>query len=275
MNFAQNDEMRSLYARLDDLSQRAGHGELSVTPFLSPRELHCARQYLLREGRASVCWGGYESAERCRMYILPDYMETLATDESARVSADAFGRALSDFGYASDISTLKIIGSGYRKLTHRDFLGSLLGLGLERDVLGDILVLGDEGREAIIFCDGTISEYIEIELSHVANDKVSVLRPGADTWEIPCRRVQPIRDTVASPRLDAVVAALCDLSRERAQSAVRDGLVEIDFEREERPDRTVLAPALISVRGIGRFRVIGIGGMTRKGRYRLEAEKYV
>ena len=93
--------------------------------------------------------------------------------------------------------------------------------------------------------------------------------------QIPDRKTQPIRDTVASPRLDAVVAALCNLSRERARAAVVSGLVEIDFESEERPDRTLSADTTVSVRGFGRYRVTALSDKTKKGRYRLEAEKYV
>jgi RNA-binding protein YlmH len=85
----------------------------------------------------------------------------------------------------------------------------------------------------------------------------------------------PISDTVASPRLDCIVGALCSLSREKARATVESGLVELDFEREERPDRTVSAPCIISVRGYGRFRINSVSDMTKKGRYRLNAEKFV
>ena len=275
MSFSENDVMRALYARIDDLDRRAERGELSATAFLSPREQKAAERYITLKGRKYLRCGGYADAERRKIYILPDYMEFLADCDNEGASPDALDGILSEFGYASNMSALRVAGSGYRQLTHRDFLGSLLGIGLERDVIGDILVLGDDGREAVIFCDGEISRFIESELSHVANDKVCVSRVSDGEWQVPPRRVQAISDTVASARLDAVVAALCNLSREKAQSAVRAGLVEIDFEGEERPDRAVSAPSVISVRGFGRFRVLSVDGRTRKGRYRLDAEKYV
>ena len=109
----------------------------------------------------------------------------------------------------------------------------------------------------------------------MANDKVKTKKSEKGEWEAPERKMQPIHDTVASGRLDAVVAALCNLSRDKARTAVESGLVEIDFESEERPDRTVNTPAVISVRGVGKFRVLSLCDKTKKGRYRLEAEKYV
>jgi RNA-binding protein YlmH len=190
------------------------------------------------------------------------------------VSAD-IDETLEEYGFSSEICAIMITGSGYRKLTHRDFLGSLLGLGLERAVIGDILVTDENGREAVVLCDTTICGFIESELSCVANDKVRVKRLQNGEWEAPARRTVALHDTVASPRIDAVVSAICGISREKAREAVVSGLVEIDFEREERPDKTVGVPSVVSVRGVGKFKINSLSDKTKKGRYRLEAEKYV
>ena len=172
------------------------------------------------------------------------------------------------------ICALRIEGSGYRVLTHRDFLGSLLGLGLERSILGDVVVEDGQGKSAVLFCEDRIADFIEEHLIRVANDKVKVSRLELSMYVPPKRDFTPIADTVASARLDGVVAALCGLSREKARDTVLGGLVEINFEREERPDRTVTPPALISVRGVGRFRVLCLNDRTRKGRIRMEAEQF-
>lgn len=274
MNFTENAEIRALTARLDDLTRRASKGELGVTPFLTPRELHIAREYLKRQGALYAAFGGYPSAERQRLYLLPDYMEALSEGENSDVEID-FENKISEYGYSTDITPLKITGSGYRHLTHRDFLGSVLGLGVERSVVGDIVLLDNEGRTAAVFCDGTIAEFFLRELTLVANDKVKVAGVKISDVELPQRRTEQIHDTVAAPRLDAVVAAVCNLSRDKARGTVTAGLVELDFETEERPDRTVSAPAILSVRGFGRYRVLSLSDKTRKGRYRLEAEKFI
>lgn len=271
MNFNDRPEIKALVARLEDLVAAAERGELGLTQFLTPRELYIAEEYLRGRGVPYAAYGGYPMAERKRIYIFPDYMEELSAEESI---IDLENK-ISEYGYSVNITPLTVRGSGYRQLNHRDFLGSAMALGVERSVMGDVVLLGDEGRDAVVFCDGTISEYFLRELELVANDKVRVAVADMSAIELPKKKTEPIHDTVAAPRLDAVVSALCSLSREKGRGAVVSGLVELDFECEERPDKTVTAPALISVRGFGRFRVLSLSDKTRKGRFRLEAEKFI
>ena len=164
-------------------------------------------------------------------------------------------------------------GSGFRELSHRDYLGSVLGLGLERDAIGDILI--PDSHSAILLTDTRVVDFLTTQLEKVATDTVRVSRLPEGTALTGTRRLQPITDTVASERLDCVVAALCNLSREKAQMAVRSGLVELDYEAVEACDTTVEAPAVISVRGFGKFAVHNFDGTTRKGRIRLVAGKYI
>ena len=215
-------------------------------------------------GACAKEYGGYEGAERRRIYCLPEYME------ETRVPED-----LEEYGYSSEIVTLEIRGSGYRRLTHRDYLGSLLGLGLERSVAGDICLPEENGFLAYVWLDRSIAPFVCSELIKIASDTVKVREVTLPDGFAPIRRTAPLHDTVASPRLDAVVASLCSLSREQARVTVQSGLVELNYETEERGDRTVEAPALISVRGYGKFRVLSVSDLTKKGRIRLEAEKYL
>lgn len=262
------EEFGLLFARLDDLAARSAKGEVAISPFLSPRERHFAEGYLSKKGIRAASFGGYADAERRRLYLLPDYIEL---EDEENLSA-----VLCDFGFASEISALRVRGSGYRALSHRDFLGSLLGLGLSRSVLGDILPCGEEQREAIVLCESGIVPFLEAHLERVGNDKVTLSFVTEEELRTVCpeRRMTPISDTVASARLDCVVAALCRLSREKARECVERELVELAFEKETRPDRTVEAPAILSVRGIGRYRVLSLEEKTKKGRLRLLAEKY-
>ncbi len=257
-------ELDGLFARLDDLCAMAEKGEMSASSFLSPRELHYAVSYLDRRGARYLVFGGYPDAERAKIHLLPDYMEGVC-----------HGSELAEYGYGDTVVAVEIKGSGYRRLSHRDYLGSLLGLGVQRDVLGDILVSGEMGERAVIFCDATIREFFLSHLERIANDKVKADCVDLDKIELPQRSFAAISDTVASARLDCVIAALCSVSRERAKELVTAGLAELDFECEERPDRGVCAPCTVSVRGYGKFRVLSVTDKTRKGRYRLLAEKYL
>ena len=264
MSGYENAGLDALYARLSDLSARAERGELAVSSFLSPREAHFAEIFLRGQGAEFFLYGGYEGAERKRVFCLPDYMEG-TTDPDA----------LSLFGESARISVLEVRGSGYHTLTHRDFLGALLGLGLERSVIGDICLPEEGVPLGYVWLDEAILPFVLSELCGVGRDTVKVKQIVLPSDFSAPKRVAPLRDTVPSARLDAVVAALCSLSREKASEAVAGGLVELNYEREERGDRTVTAPALISVRGYGKFRVLSVSEPTKKGRWRLEAEKYL
>lgn len=268
-----DESLRLLFAHTDDLLSRAERGEVAYTAFLAPRERIALQHYLRRCGKqaGAVFWGGYADAERRCLFLFPDYIVDLCGDTS--LEEHPLTLPLSYAALEDPICTLSITGSGYRELTHRDYLGSLLALGLEREVLGDIDV--SDGSHALLFCRTSIVDYIAANLERVGNDKVKILRTEIPPDFCGSRRRQPISDTVASARLDCAVAALANLSRDAAQTAIRDGRVELDYFEEIRTDRTVEPPCTISIRGIGKFNVLSIATQTKKGRWRLLGEKYV
>jgi RNA-binding protein YlmH len=255
----------SLFARLEDLKECAGRGSLGVSAFFSPREELAASEYLKRAKAAFISFGGYTDAERRKIYILPDYIELLEDNDGIGV--------ICDFGFSTDIDCVRIKGSGFEELSHRAVMGSILGLGVERDAIGDIVML--DRHNAVFFCESRLTAFFEENLERVGRDKVKTLRIELDENIIPERKTQKISDTVASARLDCVVSALCSFSRERAKEAILSSLVELNYECEERADREVSVPAVISVRGFGKFKIISLSDKTKKGRYRLMAEKFI
>lgn len=255
----------SLFARLEDLKECAGRGSLGVSAFFSPREELAASEYLKRAKAAFISFGGYTDAERRKIYILPDYIELLEDNDGIEV--------ICDFGFSTDIDCVRIKGSGFEELSHRAVMGSILGLGVERDAIGDIVML--DRHNAVFFCESRLTAFFEENLERVGRDKVKALRIELDENIIPERKTQKISDTVASARLDCVVSALCSFSRERAKEAILSSLVELNYECEERADREVSVPAVISVRGFGKFKIISLSDKTKKGRYRLMAEKFI
>lgn len=260
-------------------------GEPAMTAFLTPRECLYATSFCeaqVREGLAFL-WGGFPLGEgdtppeRRRMILLPDYVAGLVSPEGLACDpvttlAEA---GLDDLSVltAASVCILAVKGSGFRRLTHRDYLGSILGLGLERDVSGDIFV-ADE-HSAYLACKGEIADFLTDNLTHVSADTVRVTQMPVGFVPPVERKRQAIRDTVASARLDCVVAALSNLSREKAQVAVRSGLVDLNYETVEACDTTVVPPCVLSVRGVGKFSVLSFDGETKKGRRRLSAEKYI
>ena len=274
-----DEGIRLLLSRLDDLVKKSERGEVAVSSFLTPREAKYACVHLSSRVSAgtAVLWGGYLTAERVRAVILPDYTEglvdptALASDPAAAL-ADGGLDDLAEF-IRGAVCPVQVRGSGFRELSHRDYLGSVLGLGLERDAIGDILM--PDAHSAILLTDSRVGDFLTTQMEKVATDTVKVSRLPEGIALTGTRRLQPITDTVASERLDCVVAALCNLSREKAQMAVKSGIVELDYEAVEDCSATVDAPAVISVRGFGKFAVHSFDGTTRKGRVRLSAGKYI
>lgn len=150
------------------------------------------------------------------------------------------------------------------KLTHRDFLGSLTGLGIKREVLGDIIVFENQGY---LFCLKSISKYIKEELTQVKHTNVRVSyidAPPYGSTALPDKK----QIVISSERLDAIIAAAYNLSRTQSQKLF---LQEKVFSNSRLIANTSYLPKcgdIISVRGYGRFIYEGIAGETKKGRFR-------
>lgn len=250
------------YSRLEDLKRCANRGNLGISAFFSPREIFLAEEYLKRGGIEFAFFGGYEDAERKKCYILPEFMGEI--DHISQVC---------EYGYSLEIAALSIKGSGFEKLSHRAIMGSILGLGIERDVVGDIVLQSE--NEAVFFCDVRLVDFFVANLERIGRDKVKVCQIDIADVKLPKKQFLMVSDTVASARLDCIVASLCSLSRERAKERIEASVVELNYELVERPDKEVVAPAIISIRGVGKFRVLSVSDKTKKGRYRLLAEKYL
>ncbi len=283
---AVDEGLRLILARIEDLCDRAARGDVAFSPFLTPREaMYVARSLASRLSvGTAILWGGYAGAERVRAVILPDYVEgllnpeTLSADPAATLADTGFGELAEAVREA--VCVLCVRGSGYRVLSHRDYLGSILGLGIQRDSVGDIVVedadaTAGESYRAYVVTDNRMGTFLLSSLERVATDVVQVSRLPVGETILLMRRTCPIRDTVASERLDCVVAALGNMSRDKAQTAIRSGLCELDYELCIDCARTVVPPCVISVRGIGKFSVEAFDGETRKGRMRLRAGKYI
>lgn len=268
------ESSRDLFeARLEDSIRKCTSGSVAYIPFLTMRQRRRAERILDAHGlRGSYWfWGGHVGAERACLFLLPDYLTAILPEDAAEREA-ALPEYLTEELTDAVVSIL-IKGSGFRNLSHRDYLGAILGLGIERDAIGDIAV--QDAHSAILFCPRTLAGFLMGELTKVGADTVRCYECLLDETFTDGKKYRPISDTVASPRLDCVVAALCNLSREAAQSAVRSGLVEVDFEPEERVDTVLTPPITVSVRGHGRFVLRSFDGETQKGRLRLKADQLV
>ena len=260
----ERDGFACLQAHAQDLFARARKGEITYTAFLSPREQKLLSSLSGAGADEMLLLGGYDSAERRRAFFLPPYLQDI--DDGTRLGwmADTLDESL---------VALCIRGSGFRELSHRDYLGAVLNLGIERDAIGDLCVISP--HSAVLFCDRTMAAFLTEHLQRAANDAVRIERISLSPDFDGGRKFRRITDTVASPRADSVVAALANLSRERAQALFREGMVEIDYEPAQKPDKQVEEGTVISIRGKGKFILRSLSEQTKKGRFRLLADQYL
>lgn len=160
---------------------------------------------------------------------------------------------------------------GQADLSHRDYLGSILGLGIDRSKVGDILVAEDS---AVCFVAEEIAPYITAVLEQVS--KTAVIAEETEGAEaIPQRQTETKRLTVASLRLDAVAGEAFHLARGKVQTLIGAEKAQVNWNIVTNTSHQLKEGDMVSLRGFGRFRVKTIGGKTKKDRTGLEIEKYI
>lgn len=235
--------------RLEELARRCGQtGLTAFTDFLTPPEADWALLAARREGVYGTLDGGYADAER--------KIARFAAEEGC------------DEGFP--ITALRLIWPRQDAPTHRDILGSVMGLGLERHCIGDIAV---EPEYAILFAKSAMAQHLRDNLLSAGRVRlqVSVMETAP---EIQPSQTKEVRDTVASLRLDAVVAAGYNLSRAKAAALVTAGQVKLRHIPNEHVDAQVAQDDVISIRGLGRLQVSAVGQPTKKGRFPLVLLRY-
>lgn len=156
----------------------------------------------------------------------------------------------------------------FARVTHSDLLGSLMALGIDRSFFGDLIALEDR---AYLLALPEAASRLPMEWLQAGNVPIRV-ELLAERPEFDMPRGEEMRDTVASLRLDCVLASGMRTSRAKAAEMIRAGLVAVEHMPEERVDRLLTAGQLLSVRGFGRIRLIAVGEPTRKDRLPLTLE---
>ena len=252
---ARTPEDRLLLAKLWDKVNAGMRRNISAaTCFLSPRELEMSR-YLFGEADGLHTFGGYEGAERQMLIYVPDYM-----DLDAVLCDDAPLCCLRTAFYEDD------------SLSHRDFLGALMGAGIGRETVGDICV----GRGSCdFFVTAEIAPYILQSFTSAGRTKLSISQIPLQEACIPEPEVKEIKDTLASLRLDSVISSGFRIGRSLAAQYISAGKAAIDGLPCEKPDKAVTEGAKISVRGLGKIKLAAIGGKTKKDRISVVIHRYV
>lgn len=252
---ARSGEDRVLLAKLWDKVNAGFRREIPAnTCFLSPRELEMAR-YLFGELPGLHAFGGYDEAERRMLVYLPDYL-----DEAYLYQEGAPVVCLRAKFFEGDT------------LSHRDFLGALMGAGIGRETVGDICV-GNGSCD--FFVTEEIAPYILQNFTSAGRVKLHLTQISLQEASIPEPEVKEIRDTVASLRLDSILSSGFRIGRSLAAQYVNAGKAAIDGLPCEKPDRPVAEGAKISLRGMGKIKLHAINGKTKKDRISVTIHRYV
>jgi len=252
---AQSPEDKVLLAKIwDKINSGLRENILSSTCFLSPRELEMAR-FLFGDLEGLHAFGGYPDAERKMLVYLPEYL-----DESSMTDEDSPLVCLRAEFYRGDSPS------------HRDFLGALMGAGIGRETVGDICV----GKESCdFFVTAEIAPYIEQNFTSAGRTHVQISRIPADQVQIPEPEVKEIKDTLASLRLDSVISSGFRIGRSLASQYVTQGKAAIDGLPCEKPDKAVSEGAKISLRGLGKIKLVSVNGKTKKDRISITIHRYI
>lgn len=248
-------EEKILYARFQDAVRAAT--QRSQTKFIGFLDLR--QQEILRATVAAEhfdCWqlaGGFDGAERKVAGFFPEYID----DPQDQAKLFPFTALTASFREQD-------------KLTHRDFLGSLMGLKISREMIGDILV---GSGSATFFLMRQACPVVLDELKKVGRVGIS-LTEGASHLQADAPTILPLAGTLSSKRLDAVTAFLTRSSREQAQQMIRRELVKVNGEVLCEVSASVEERDLVSVRGYGKFVIRAFDGITKKGRLRIAAGHY-
>lgn len=251
----QGIENRDSAARvIDQADQAIRTWEVVCTDFLSPPELAEVQQMFARLTEVQLlAWGGYPQAERQRVAIARSEIP-LDQSQVAIAALDIAGNFLFD------------------SATHRDFLGALLGTGLVRDKVGDIIVLGERGGQAIVVPE--LVEFLEMSLTQVRSVPVKTRQIDLSELKIREPKKKELTTVEASLRLDAVASAGFGMSRSKMAEMISGGDVRVNWKDVTQPSHQLKSGDLVAIRGKGRLE-IGEVAVTKKERYRVQLTRFV
>lgn len=248
------DQIIPMRRILDSVEKVIRNHSTISTDFLDPYQRELSYSILNRfDEIAYHNEGGYDNAEREVIVIYPQYLQYSKIDKQ--------------------ISAIKVTPK-YKlwSLSHKDFLGALMGLGIKREKIGDIKIT-DEFAQLVI--NNELKDYIILNMDTVGKESVVV-------EEIPLEEIEDIKEeykeiytTVSSLRLDSIISSAFNLSRNDSSNIIKSDKVKVNFKPINNISHLVNEGDLISVRKKGRIRLASIFGESKKGRLRIQINKYI
>ncbi len=250
-----SNEQKLLLARAYDLCMRAKTREIpTFTPFLNPSEQALVLSKCVKFTDLSVnTSGGYDGAERRILSFSPFY--------NYDQTPPAF-----------PICTIRIAAKDGSLFSHRDYLGSILSLGVKRETTGDIVLL--DGC-AYLFCEKNISDFFVQNLKKVSNTPVNATLYDQAVTVPEHTRFRQVSQTVSSMRLDCVVSAMANKPRAAAAQLIQSGMVQKNYSVAQSVSQQVSDGDILSVRGVGKAVIATDGRRTKKDRVHITIKYYI
>ncbi|MGM0414609.1 MAG: RNA-binding protein [Bacillota bacterium] len=253
LSFLKDEDDRALGERiLDKVELVKERKNKEVTKFLNPYQIKITKKILEQITDINYKFdGGYNKAERKRVLIFPDY---LFPDHQI-----------------VPLSFYKIEGNfDFVNISHRDFLGALLGLGVKRDYIGDIILLESSAQ---VIIGSEIKDEIELNLNNVNEVPVNIREIDRQEIKFKPEHRKEILATVASMRLDAIVSAGFGESRSRSSQYITSGKIKLNWKEINNVSAEVEIGDMISFKGRGRLYVADNRGKSNRDRIKLKLER--
>ncbi len=246
---------RILLSHARDLKMKcADNSMISNTFFLDIRQrsLLSSIEKEQREFVTTVYFGGFPDSERTAAIFIPSFFEVDDPIEFFKENKDE-----------NPLALIKIEKDKFSALSHRDYLGALMGLGIKREMLGDLIVTEDG---CFVPCIKSVARYITENLTSVGRGTVKAQIIGFEELEFKENSFTVINESVASLRLDNMVSAAFSLSRSASVQAIEKGLVYVNSVQSFKSDYRVAPDDKLVLRGKGKVIFSEVTGKSKKGR---------
>ena len=235
--------------------ERAQQHSVKLTDFLDPRQAFILSTLVNRTTDVQVrFFGGHENSERRRAMVAPDY------------------RMLDEEDMGISLISVTALDDKLKELDHSDYMGSILALGIKRDKIGDIHV-SDSGCHFLVAAE--VADYMRLNLQQVHRVHVQTELLPLEQLQAADTKLEEVGLSVASLRLDGIVSDVYHLSRAKILVPIKAGRCKVNWKQEEDPSKPLKAGDVVSLQGFGRFKVLEVEGLTKKGRFRVKIGKYV
>lgn len=250
LKYIENDDDKILLRKINDLIKRSEKTcSVVYSNFLTPAEQTLVSGVDEFFGYIGFD-GGYENAER----------------RLCRISTNEYN---TDDGLPIELYSVSATAHD-AEFSHRDILGSLMGLGVKREMIGDIIA---DGRNAQFFCHNSVSEFVALNLKKIGRYTVILKQ---DTFsEIAAVKTKDMTINVSSMRIDSIAAECFGLSRTKAAEFIKRGAVSVNWLVCTDTSKEIKDGDKISMRGKGKAEICGVSGVSKKGRLFVDVKKYV